>query len=221
MGVSGLTLGGGIGYLMGVAGAACDALIGADVIRADGRRLMVTDRSDPDLMWALRGAGANFGIVTRLVYRAVRLRSVLAGTLSFPAAAARDLLGLANNLSGVLPDELSVITAVVVPPRGEPQVTMKACWSGEAARGRDVIHNLVTRIVAPSAQTPLRSWADRAWGQLEPSMSDAYVNMLDDEGEARVREAYGANYARLQRLKRRYDPGNVLRSNQNIPPAGA
>lgn len=52
-------------------------------------------------------------------------------------------------------------------------------------------------------------------------MSDAYVNMLDDEGEARVREAYGANYARLQRLKRRYDPGNVLRSNQNIPPAGA
>ncbi len=313
VGVSGLTLGGGIGYLMGVAGAACDALIGADVIRADGRRLMVTDRSDPDLMWALRGAGANFGIVTRLVYRAMRLRSVLAGTISFPAAAARDLLGLANNLSGVLPDELSVITGVVVPPRGEPQVRMKACWSGEAARGRDVIQNLVTRAVAPSAQTlrettladfvgrdnpgggmscaryglarrplpdraldllldrtpvpavrlvfldpvhgavtrvpsdatafprgrtgagagfillwndgrltpALRSWADRAWGQLEPSMSDAYVNMLDDEGEARVREAYGANYARLQRLKRRYDPGNVLRSNQNIPPAGA
>jgi FAD/FMN-containing dehydrogenase len=312
VGVSGLTLGGGVGYLMGVAGAACDALIGADVILADGRRLMVTDTSDPDLMWALRGAGANFGIVTRLVYRAVRLRSVLAGTLTFPAAAARDFLGLANNLSGVLPDELSVITGVVVPPRGEPQVRMKACWSGEAARGRDVIQNLVTRAVAPSAQTlrettlaefvgrdnpgggmscarygvarrplpdraldlllddrapppavrlvfldplhgavtrvpsdgtafprvrtgagagfillwndnrltpALRSWADRAWGRLEPSMSDAYVNMLDDEGEARVREAYGANYARLQRLKRRYDPGNVFRSNQNIPPA--
>jgi hypothetical protein len=313
VGVSGLTLGGGVGYLMGVAGAACDALIGADVILADGRRLMVTDRSDSDLMWALRGAGANFAIVTRLVYRAVRLRSVLAGTLSFPASAARDLLGLANNLSGVLPDELSVFTAVAVPPRGEPHVSLGVCWSGEAARGRSVIQNLVTRVVAPSAQTlrettlaefvgrdnpgggmscaryglarrplpdseldllldggapppavrlvfldpihgavtrvpsdgtafprvrrgagagfilvwndsrltpALRSWADQVWGQIEPSMSDAYVNMLDDEGEARVREAYGANYARLQRLKRRYDPDNVFRSNQNIPPAG-
>lgn len=103
VGVSGLTLGGGVGYLMGVAGAACDALIGADVILADGRRLMVTDRSDADLMWALRGAGANFGIVTRLVYRAVRLRSVLAGTLTFPAAAARDFLGLRTTCRGFCP----------------------------------------------------------------------------------------------------------------------
>jgi len=66
---------------------------------------------------------------------------------------------------------------------------------------------------------PLRAWADRLWGQLEPVMAGAYVNMLDDEGESRVREAYGANYARLRQLKARYDPGNVFRSNQNIPPA--
>ena len=50
-------------------------------------------------------------------------------------------------------------------------------------------------------------------------MVGAYVNMFDDEGESRVREACGANYARLRQLKARYDPGNVFRSNQNIPPA--
>src|SRR5579862_1775557 len=66
VGVSGLTLGGGVGYLMGVAGAACDTFIGAEVVMSDGRVLDVTADRDADLMWALRGAGANFGIVTRL-----------------------------------------------------------------------------------------------------------------------------------------------------------
>ena len=72
--------------------------------------------------------------------------------------------------------------------------------------------------------TPVLLTAVAAFGgtpavKLEPLMSAAYVNMLDDEGDARVREAYGANYRRLQRLKLRYDPDNVFRSNQNIAPA--
>jgi len=312
VGISGLTLGGGVGYLMGVAGAACDALIGADVVLADGRQLTVTDESDPDLMWALRGAGANFALVTRLRFRALRLSGVLAGELIFPGSAAREVLALADSLPARLPDELSVFTGVVIPPAGDPRVRLGVCWAGEAARGREVIAQLLTREVAPVSQsvrettlaqfvgrdTPgggmscarfgiarrplpdqafdvllaadappgvvrllfldpvhgamarvpadatafphqpdsagvgfivawdeaaktqaVRSWADRSWGRLEPLMSAAYVNMLDDEGEARVREAYGANYGRLQRLKRRYDPDNVFRSNQNIAPA--
>jgi len=313
VGVSGFTLGGGVGYLMGVAGAACDALIGADVILADGRQLAVTDDSDPDLMWALRGAGANFGVVTRLRYRAVRLSSVVAGDLTFPASAARDVLALADSLASKLPDELSVFTGVVVPPTGEVHVRMSVCWAGDGARGREVIARLLTRDVTPLRQSlrettlaqfvgrdnpgggmscarfgiarrglpdqaldvllardappgavrlvfldplhgaivrvpssatalprhpdsagvgfvvawdgpektrAIRSWADQAWGRLEPSMSATYVNMLDDEGDARVREAYGANYVRLQRLKLRCDPDNLFRSNQNIVPAG-
>jgi FAD/FMN-containing dehydrogenase len=309
VGVSGLTLGGGVGYLMGVAGAACDALIGADVILADGRQLAVSDGSDPDLMWALRGAGANFALVTRLKFRAVRLPSVLAGELTFGAAAARDVLALADSLPARLPDELSVFTGVVVPPAGQVHVRMGVCWAGDGAHGREVMARLLTRQVTPISQSlrettlaqfvgrdspgggmscarfgiahralpdpaldvllardappgalrlvfldplhgaitrtagdatayprhpasagvgfivawdtaaqtrAMRSWADQAWGRLEPVMSAAYVNMLDDEGDARVREAYGANYGRLQRLKLRYDPDNVFRSNQNI-----
>ena len=312
VGVAGLTLGGGVGYLMGVAGAACDALISADVILADGRHVEVTDNSDPDLMWALRGAGANFGIVTRLRFRAERLPGVLAGELLFPASAAREVLALADSLRAALPDELSVFTGVLVPPAGEMRVRMGVCWAGDSARGREVIRRLLTRDVIPLEQSlrettlaqfvgrdgpgasmscarfgiarqtlpgraldvllasdgpsgalrllfldpvhgamsripsdatafprrpasagvgfilgwhdaaetrAIRRWADRAWGELEPAMSGAYVNMLDDEGEARVREAYGANYRRLQRLKLRYDPDNVFRSNQNIVPA--
>lgn len=312
VGVSGLTLGGGVGYLMGVAGAACDALIGADVVLADGRQLAVSDERDPDLMWALRGAGANFALVTRLRFRALRLPGVLAGDLMFRAAAARDVLAFADSLAAKLPDELSVFTGIVVPPAGEVRVRMGVCWAGDGARGREVIAQLLTREVAPVSQSlrettlaqfvgregggagmncarfgiahqalpgtaldvllardappgalrlvfldpvhgaiarvpsdatafprhpasagvgfivawdgasqaeAMRSWADRAWGQLEPLMSAAYVNMLDDEGDARVREAYGANYRRLQRLKLRYDPDNVFRSNQNIVPA--
>ncbi|MGO9852670.1 MAG: FAD-binding oxidoreductase [Steroidobacteraceae bacterium] len=312
VGVSGLTLGGGVGYLMGVAGAACDALIGADVILADGRQVRVTADSDPDLMWALRGAGANFGIVTRLKFRAERLPGVLAGELLFPASAAREVLSLADSLRTALPDELSVFTGLLVPPAGEMRVRIGVCWAGDSARGREVIGRLLTRDVTPleqslrettlaqlvgrdnpgalmscarfgTARQPLpgraldvllasdgppgalrlvfldplhgaisrvpsdatalprrpssalvgfilgwhdaaqteamRRWADRAWGELEPAMGGAYVNMLDDEGEARVREAYGANYRRLQHLKLRYDPDNVFRSNQNIVPA--
>jgi FAD/FMN-containing dehydrogenase len=312
VGVSGLTLGGGVGYLMGVAGAACDALIGADLILADGRHVEVTADSDPDLMWALRGAGANFGIVTRLRYRAERLPGVLAGELLFPAPAAREVLARADALRTALPDELSVFAGVLVPPAGEIRVRMGVCWAGDSARGREVIARLLTRDVAPleqslrettlaqfvgrespgagmscarfgiarqtlpgraldvllasdappgalrlvfldpvhgaftripsdatalprrpasagvgfivgwhdAAQTGvMRRWADQSWGELEPAMSGAYVNMLDDEGEARVREAYDANFRRLQRLKLRYDPDNVFRSNQNIVPA--
>lgn len=84
VGVAGLTLGGGYGYLLGVAGLACDSLIGAQVVLADGHIQTVTEESDPDLLWALRGAGANFGVVTQLHFRAHPVSEIYGALSNFP-----------------------------------------------------------------------------------------------------------------------------------------
>jgi len=71
----------------------------------------------------------------------------------------------------------------------------------------------------PAETAEVRAWADKSWAKLHPYVPHAYVNMLEDEGVARVRESYGGNYERLRRLKTKYDPQNIFRSNQNILPA--
>ncbi len=78
-GIAGLTLGGGYGWLAGRFGLACDNLIGAEIITVDGRRLEVSESANADLLWGLRGAGANLGIVTRLDYRLHPLGPVMGG----------------------------------------------------------------------------------------------------------------------------------------------
>jgi hypothetical protein len=80
VGLAGLTLGGGYGYLMGVAGLACDSLVGVQIVMADSSIRTVTDDSDKDLMWALRGGGANFGIVTQLHFKPFRIGDICGGS---------------------------------------------------------------------------------------------------------------------------------------------
>jgi FAD/FMN-containing dehydrogenase len=311
VGVAGLTLGGGYGYLLGVAGLACDSLMGAQVVLADGRIQTVTEESDPDLMWALRGAGANFGIVTQLHFRAHRVADIFGGVLQFPATAARDVAALVNDCAATLPDELTMFTSILaIPGKGSlPEISL--CWSGDLRHGREVIDKLVGSVkpsvdrlkvmniaelvgrgagtdglscvrygeVAgrlppaglealldpgnppaigrditidalhgaatrrkksasaapnylpgigtgflvfwedPSMTQAATEWTTAAWARVHPYTQAAYVNMLGDESEERVREAYGDNYSRAARLKTKYDPQNVFRLNQNIKPA--
>lgn len=143
VGVAGLTLGGGYGYLLGVAGLACDSLMGAQVVLADGRTRTVTEESDPDLLWALRGAGANFGIVTQLHFRAYRVADIYGGTLEFSAAAARDVAALANDCAATLPDELTMFTSIEAIPGKGSQAEISLCWSGDVRHGRQVIDKLL------------------------------------------------------------------------------
>jgi FAD/FMN-containing dehydrogenase len=153
VGVAGLTLGGGYGYLLGVAGLACDSLVGAEVVLADGSVRAVTEDSDPDLMWALRGGGANFGIVTHLHFKGFPVGEVFAGSQVFPAAAARDVAALVNECAANLPDELTMFTSIAALPDGTSQPAISMCWSGDVNQGRQVIDKLTTSVIKPSKDT--------------------------------------------------------------------
>src|ERR1039458_2538523 len=91
-GVGGLTLGGGIGWLMGKHGLSCDNLVSADLVSADGCHISVSESQNEDLFWAIRGGGGNFGIVTALEFRLHPLESVHGGLLLYPRSSAIDLL---------------------------------------------------------------------------------------------------------------------------------
>ena len=90
-GIAGLTLGGGLGYLMGKHGATCDNVLSLDVVTADGEMLIASEEQNADLFWAMRGAGANFGIVTSFRYRLHPLGQVLAGMLLYPREQAAEV----------------------------------------------------------------------------------------------------------------------------------
>ena len=136
-GVAGMTLGGGVGWLVRAAGLSLDRLVRAEVVTADGRRLTASARSHPDLFWGLRGGGGNFGIVTSLTYRAVPMpATVLGASLHYERSQWRRALGAFERWSRDLPDELAAVVTVAVPPvdaglGDDPVLTIQCVWIGE------------------------------------------------------------------------------------------
>ena len=111
-GIAGLTLGGGLGWLMGRFGLACDNLIGADVVTADGRVVRASATENPDLLWGLRGGGGNFGVVTAFEYSLYPVTTVYGGAVTYPPAQARDVFRLYRDLTRDAPDELTAYVGV-------------------------------------------------------------------------------------------------------------
>ncbi|MCC6176268.1 MAG: FAD-binding oxidoreductase [Chloroflexi bacterium] len=317
-GIAGLTLGGGLGWLNGKHGLACDNLLSADVVTADGRLLTVSAEEHDDLFWAIRGGGGNFGVVTSFTYRLHDVGPVLAGGVSYPFAKARDVLRFYHEFASTCVDELTTVGALWTGEDGAPGVSIGVCYSGDLATGARAVQPLLefgpplAGAIEPTDFCALQSSSDAgfpsgrqhywksAWltnltdGAIEvmlsflatkpsaasgvalqqlhgaaarvdpadtafphrggnrydflilsqwdsPDDSDAninwtraffeamqpflergvYVNDLGEEGEDRVRAAYGANYPRLAVIKHAYDPGNLFCINQNIRPAGA
>jgi FAD/FMN-containing dehydrogenase len=317
-GVSGLTLGGGIGHLTAQHGLTCDNLVGAEIVTPSGTVTLASEDENAELLWGLRGGGGNFGIATRLDFRLHPLERVVGGVLTFRGEGVRDALRRFRDVVSRSPRALSCQAGLGVDEALEPVLDIIPCYTGDAdepaeleelrsapglvedaVRARsfleqqrvidsaygtsrhywkghftrelpdELIDELLSRMPAlarppggilieslhgapkddgaPAAALGFRqaafnvsvmaTWQDAAlddeqiaWARetaaaIEPwsAIAGGYVNYMQaDEPVERVRAAFGAEaFERLQALKSRFDPDNVLRRNQNIAPLGA
>jgi FAD/FMN-containing dehydrogenase len=117
-GIAGLTLGGGLTWLMGRYGMAIDNLLSAEVVLASGDVVTASADEDADLFWAIRGGGGNFGVVTSFEFRAYPVATVLRGAVVHPVEAAPELLAFHRDFSDQAPDELSIQAAFLHAPDG-------------------------------------------------------------------------------------------------------
>jgi FAD/FMN-containing dehydrogenase len=314
-GVGGLTLGGGFGRLGRRFGLACDNVVGADVVLADGRLVYADARSEPDLYWALRGGGGNFGVVTAFQFRLHEMSpTVQAGQLGWPIEAAPAVLRQLTDFLADAPDALSAEPVFVAPPGRGALMVLSICWSDERASperafaalrsmGEPVVDRIgpanyvqiqraldeqnhhgirnysksgflkpltdesigtlvetfralppgrvnflfqgcggaINRVPVEASAFPNRrsawwlsvaaNWQNpaddashigvtrEAWRALEPLTDGFYTNEAGERSADDYRRNYGANFDRLARVKRRYDPGNLFRLNANVPPA--
>jgi Berberine and berberine like len=143
-GIAGLTLGGGLGWLNGRHGLACDNLISADVATADGQLLRVSGHENEDLFWSIRGGGGNFGVVTSFEYQLHPVDLVLAGGLSYPLSMAPRVLRHYDDFVKAAPDELSTAASLGLTPAGEPTVSIAICYCGPIDEGERVLRPLRT-----------------------------------------------------------------------------
>jgi hypothetical protein len=309
VGIAGFTLGGGEGRLMEKYGAACDNLLSAQVVTVDGRQIEASLKSNPDLFWAIRGGGGNFGVVTALEYQLHPVDQVLSGALTYPAGRIPDLLhALAKFLAGA-PDEMDAFAQLLPSEQGR-KLKVDICYCGGPGMGNDLLRPLrvlkpqddsvkvmsyleaqgaggflatpvahfqtnlflrdldessiaalmkalkdapatckviivplrgaVSRVKVtdtafalrepgyeidiagvwntPEAKSEVVRWVQTTRDLLQPFAHGVYVNQLGDTSDRLVRYGYGPNYARLVTIKKKYDPNNVLRLNQNIKP---
>jgi FAD/FMN-containing dehydrogenase len=309
VGIAGLTLGGGEGFLMSKYGAACDNLLSAQLVTVDGRQVEASQSSNPDLFWAIRGGGGNFGVATALEYQLHPVTNVLAGTLMYPPGQIAELLQGFVKLVAAAPDELNIVGQVLPSEKGAGFLVL-FFHAGDPSQGRDLLRNwralepqedtvrdtsyletqaninpytpvahfqtdvvvselnatvietittaaddappntrvfivpiygAVTRVRVSDTAFALRQpgyeldimgrwntpaekasavqWVKALQSKLQPLARGLYVNQLGETSDALVRAGYGPNYARLAEIKKKYDPNNLLRLNQNITPA--
>ncbi len=167
-GVSGLTLGGGLGWLMGVAGLACDNLIAADIVFADASAAHIDDASHPDLLWALRGGGGNFGVVTSLEFRLHPVPVVCAGSIRISLRYAAEALSAFSTFASACPDWLTVSPALLSREPFGAHLSFDLC----SLRDESVTRRLLAPLLAVGVlESTVRSQPYPSW-QLR--MSDPY-----------------------------------------------
>jgi FAD/FMN-containing dehydrogenase len=312
-GLSGLTLGGGWGWLSSKYGLTADNVVRFEMVTVEGEVIHVSADENPDLFWALKGGGGNFGVVTGFEIKLYPVGQMLAGLVAFPSPAAPEVLRFFREFAEGAPDELGLGAAMLTSPAG-PAIGIALVYFGEdlakgeevlkpvrqfgqpimdtiapipysqvaamiddaapigirdywksdyvAALGDDLIedvcsafarvpspqtailmlraHGEVTRLPSDATAFPHRgnafdmvvsagwldaaddevniAWAKDLGAKINRHSIGVYVNTMGNEGEGRIRAAYGPNYDRLVEMKNKYDPTNVLRLNQNIKP---
>jgi FAD/FMN-containing dehydrogenase len=324
-GVGGLTLGGGLGHLTRKCGLSIDNLLEAELVLANGETVRASADEHPDLYWAIRGGGGNFGVVTSFLFRLHEVGTIFGGPTFWPVEQASEVLSVYREFLPAAARELSGFFAFHVVPPGPPfpeAIHLREvcgivwCYTGSEEAATKAMAPLLDAVPEPlmhgvqamphamlqgafdglyppgdqwywradfveeipdeavrlhqhyGSRLPTTkstmhmypidgaahdvdpadtawSYRDARWGSvfagvdpdaanadtirkwtieyheaLHPySAGGAYVNMMMDEGEERVRASYRGNYNRLTRIKRTYDPYNLFRVNQNIRPA--
>jgi FAD/FMN-containing dehydrogenase len=322
-GVAGLTLGGGIGYLTRKYGLTIDNLLAVEMVLSNGRFVTASAKENPELFWAVRGGGGNFGVVTSFLFKGQPVHTVYGGPMFWPMEDAAEIMRWYRDFIVKAPDDLygffAFLTVPPVAPFPEHLHKKKMCgivwcYTGAIKKGEkafkairnrkppavdmvgpipypalqsmhdglyppglqwywkaDFVRTLPDEAIAlhvkyaaslPSMQSTMHlypingaagrvknsatpwsyrdatwssvivgvdpdpankekisAWAREYWSALHPySAGGAYVNFMMDEGPDRIRATYGKNYDRLAKIKKRYDPGNLFRVNQNIKP---
>jgi FAD/FMN-containing dehydrogenase len=151
-GVAGLTLGGGIGHLARGCGLSCDNLISADVVTADGQLTTASADRNPDLFWALRGGGGNFGVVTSLEYRLHPVGEIYGGPIFYPVDRAAEVMRFYREFIAEAPEELGAFFAFQIAPplpfipeqrHGETMCLVVTCWAGPTEEGERAVAPLL------------------------------------------------------------------------------
>ena len=166
-GIAGLTLGGGVGWLVRKYGLTCDNVLSFELITAEGQLLTVNDEEHPDLFWALRGGGGNFGVVTSFEYRAYPVHTVLGGMIIHPRERATEVLKFYREFTESAPEELTVYSGLIFSPDGDPVVAIVACYCGDLTRGEEVLR-------------PLREFGTPLMDTIEPIPFPKMQAILDD-----------------------------------------
>jgi FAD/FMN-containing dehydrogenase len=151
-GIAGLTLGGGVGWLMNHCGLVCDNTLNYDIVLASGELVRANASEHPDLFWALKGGGGNFGVVTSITYRMYPIREVVSGLLLHPLVSAREVLKFYRDFTMAgMPDELTLYVAALSTPDGIPVVGLIPAWCGQSPEEGERVLEPVRKFGSPIA----------------------------------------------------------------------
>ena len=196
VGIAGLTLGGGIGWLVRKHGLTIDDLLAAELVTADGDRLHVDSERHPDLFWALRGGGGNFGVITRLQYRLHEIDTILGGVLILPASPG--MLRSFIAATGDAPDELSTIAMLApVPPlpfvparhHGEPGLMVRLAYAGDLEEGQEALAPLralatpLADAITPIPYQQMYAAEEPGPGRVRMATRSMFLDELDEHAE--------------------------------------
>ncbi|TDH26381.1 FAD-binding oxidoreductase [Segetibacter sp. 3557_3] len=167
-GVAGLTLGGGVGWLVRKHGLSCDNLIGAEVVSAEGVLLKASVDENSDLFWGIRGGGGNFGIVTSMKFRMHRVNTVLGGMIIHRRDHAKEVIQFHREFMKTAPEELTLYTGLMTSPDGLPVVAFVGCYTGDLKQGEAVLKPLrefgspLADLMGPIPYTQMQTLLDAA-----------------------------------------------------------
>lgn len=208
-GVAGLTLGGGLGWLMREFGLSCDNLVSADVVTADGRYLTASDSENDDLFWAIRGGGGNFGVVTSFEFRLHEMQPIVGGLAMYPESMTKDLLHFYRDYTASAPDNVTTMCGVFVGAPGTPVEGQNAGWIAVCHHGPISDGNRLVQ--------PIKEFGPPAADFIGPTSYGAIQTMFD-AGSA----PGGRNYWRSNFMKTLSDEAiaEIVAHADELPPPG-